>query len=581
VTVLDQERLRRLIEVGRGLVAELDLDAVLEQVLDVACELTGARYAALGVLNDDRRELARFITRGIDDPTRRSIGDLPRGHGVLGTLIRDPRPLRLADVKRHADSWGFPAGHPQMTTFLGVPILIRGEAWGNLYLTDKPGGEQFDDQDEETMVVLADWAAIAVANAQAHSIVRGRRDELERAVTGLEATMEIARAVGAETQLDRVLELIVKRGRALVKARAMTVLVQEGDEVVVTALAGQIDASIMGMRLPLAESISGQVLRTGRAERLSDPRSRLRSGLATAVGANAGLYVPMLYRGRALGVLNAFDRLEGGPDFAAEDQRLMESFAASAAVAIATAQNAAAQGLRRSIEAAERERAHWARELHDQTLQDLAALSMRLSSARRQDDMDAVHGVIDQAMVDVRAAAVALRDVISELRPASLDELGLRPALEALVDRMRDVHSLDVRLVYEAGEGDPRLAPEIENAAYRLVQEALTNVAKHAQAQTARVTVTESGHAVAVSVSDDGRGFSATAGTEGFGLLGMRERVTLVGGTLEIDSREGSGTTVWAGLPLARAARERGALKGGSSAAQPAAGPRRHGAQTA
>jgi signal transduction histidine kinase len=556
VDALDSDRLSRLIQVGRGLVSDLDLDSVLERVLEVACELTGARYAALGVLDARRQELERFIARGIDETTRRAIGDLPRGHGVLGTLIRDPRPLRLADVGAHPDSWGFPAGHPPMTTFLGVPIVIRGEAFGNLYLTEKAGGE-FDEVDEETMTVLADWAAIAISNAEAHSVVRGRRDELERAVSGLEATMEIARAVGAETRLDRVLELIVKRGRALVKARAMAVLVQDGDEIVVTAVAGQLDKSHLGRRLRLAESVSGNVLRTGRAERLADPPSRIRSGLATEIGANAGLYVPLVYQGRALGVLNAFDRLEDGPEFDHEDQRLMESFAASAAVAIATAQNAAAQGLRKSIESAERERAHWARELHDQTLQDLAAISMRLSSARREDDLGEAHQIIDEVVAEVSSTADTLRGLISDLRPASLDQLGLLPALETLVERVRSHEPLDVQMTVEtareANTEVPRLTPEIESAVYRLVQEALTNVVKHADATTVQVTLIENANMLSVSVCDDGRGFSETSATDGFGLLGMRERVGLVGGTLEVRSGPGSGTMVSATLPIVRA----------------------------
>ena len=280
----------------------------------------------------------------------------------------------------HRDSWGFPTGHPPMHSFLGVPITIRGEAFGNLYLTEKESGE-FDEQDEETMTVLADWAAIAIANAEAHTRL-ARGEQLELAVRRLGATMEIAHAIGAETRLGRILELVVKRGRALVEARAMAILVQDGEDVVVTAAAGDLDASVLGHRLPLAESVGGQVLRTGKPQRLADPVSQLRSGLAATLDAKAGLYIPLLHRGRALGVLNAFDRLEAGPDFSAEDQRLMEAFAASAAVAIATAQNVAAEGLRRSLDAAERERAHWARELHDETLQEFAALSIRLTAAR-------------------------------------------------------------------------------------------------------------------------------------------------------------------------------------------------------
>ena len=162
---LDEHRLARLIDAGRSLLSELDLETVLERVLQTAGELTGARYVALGVLDEARRELAQFLTRGIDDDTHRAIGDLPRGRGVLGVLIDDPRPLRLADVGDHPRSYGFPPGHPPMRTFLGVPVLIRGQACGNLYLTEKADGEPFTAEDEEAVVVLADWAGIAIENA--------------------------------------------------------------------------------------------------------------------------------------------------------------------------------------------------------------------------------------------------------------------------------------------------------------------------------------------------------------------------------------------------------------------------------
>ncbi len=218
-TVLDERRLRLLLDIGRAVVAELDLETVLEKVLAAARELTGARYAAIGVLAPDRHSLERFVTSGIDPDTRARIGEPPHGRGILGVLIEDPRALRLADVGAHSRSYGFPLGHPPMTTFLGVPVLIRGESWGNLYLTDKDGGDEFEPQDEEAMRVLAVWAAIAIDNARLYQAEHQRRGELERAVRALETTTEIARAVGGETQLDRVLELVVKRGRALVEAR--------------------------------------------------------------------------------------------------------------------------------------------------------------------------------------------------------------------------------------------------------------------------------------------------------------------------------------------------------------------------
>ena len=289
-SALDKEvRLRRLLDVGRGLVSEFELEAVLGRVLEAARELTGARYAALGVLDARCQELERFLTVGVDAETEQAIGDLPRGRGVLGVLIREPQPLRLADVGAHASSYGFPPGHPPMRSFLGVPILLHGEAYGNLYLTEKQGAVAFDADDEEAAVVLAEWAAIAIENARAYSLIQGRRDELERAVASLEATNEISHALAGETDLDHVLELIVKRGRALTDARAMVVLLQEGDELVVVALAGDLDDALLGERFPIEESISGQVLRSGKPERLADAPSRLRFALARQTHAQTGL----------------------------------------------------------------------------------------------------------------------------------------------------------------------------------------------------------------------------------------------------------------------------------------------------
>src|SRR5215207_2619401 len=203
---LGREALRKLIGVGSEVVSELDHEAVLQRVIEAARELTGARYAALGVLDESRQELERFLTSGIDPSTHRAIGDLPRGRGLLGVLISDPRPLRLTDVGRHPASYGFPLGHPAMRSFLGVPVLVRGEAWGNLYLTEKDGGP-FDEADEEAIVVLSHWAATAIQNSHLYRNEQAQRAELERAVRALETTSAITRALGTETDLDRVLEL--------------------------------------------------------------------------------------------------------------------------------------------------------------------------------------------------------------------------------------------------------------------------------------------------------------------------------------------------------------------------------------
>jgi signal transduction histidine kinase len=544
-------RVERLLEVGRSLVAELHLPNVLDRVLEVAREITGARYAALGILDEEKRELEQFLTVGIDDEQRSRIGSLPRGHGVLGLLIRDPRPLRLDDVGSHPDSYGFPPDHPPMKTFLGVPVLIRGEAWGNLYLTDKQGGP-FTEEDEEALLVLADWAAIAIDNARLYEGVQRRRGELERAVRGLEATTEIARALAGETELERVLELVVKRGRALVEATAVVIMLIEGEELVVEATAGDIAPSD-GARLPIAGSLSGEVVLTGRPERIDDVQARLKVRAAVMAGASSALLVPLVFRGMAHGVLAAFDR-RGGPEFTAEDERLMAGFAASAAAAVATAKSVAEDRLRLSIEASEQERKRWARELHDDTLQGLAGLGVMLGSALRSGSEEGTQKGVEGAIEQIREEADKLRALIAELRPAALDEIGLRAAVEGLVERTASTQGLDITAEIALSSdavGAARLAPEVESTAYRIVQEGLTNVAKHAEAAKAEIEIAEADGRLEVAVRDDGRGFEPTAPRTGFGLTGMRERVEMLGGTLAVESSPaGLGTLVRACLPV-------------------------------
>jgi len=377
--LLDEERLRRLIEVGRSLVSQLDLETVLGRVLNAARDLTRARYAALGILDPDRSRLERFITVGIDDITRARIGALPEGRGVLGILISDPRPLRLTNVSDDPRSYGFPENHPPMRSFLGVPILIGGEAFGNLYLTEKEGGE-FDEVDEESVVVLAEWASIAIANAR--SVARDR--------------------------------------------------------------------------------------------------------------------------------------------------------------------------LRRTMDASERERKFWARELHDETLQGLAAIRVLLGSGFRVGTPEAMSSAMLQATDELGSEIDKLRALITELRPAALDELGLMAAIEALTERSAATAGLDINADFEVPEGWGReeLDPELESTIYRLVQEALTNVVKHARAERVDLQVAVNGGAVKIAVRDDGVGFDPATTPEGFGLVGMRERLELIGGSLSISSTPGHGSEVRAELPV-------------------------------
>jgi signal transduction histidine kinase len=547
---LNSDTLRTLIDLGGFIVSELDLDTILRRVLDAALELTGARYAALGVLNAQRSELERFLTVGVDEDAQRKIGDLPRGRGVLGVLTDDPRPLRLAHVGAHAASYGFPAGHPPMETFLGVPIFISGEAWGNLYLTEKQAGE-FDDADEETIVVLARWAGIAVENARLYQSVETQRVELERAVASLRATQAVALAVGAEVDLERSLELIVKRGRALVEARTVVIMLREGEDLVVAAMAGHGERGV-SLRVPVAGSTSGHVMMHGRPELIDDVQTRLlisadRLGVPDA---RTGLVVPLAYRGDPLGVLIAFDRNPDAAPFTDEDERALRAFAASAATAVVIAQSVQKQRLRDTLTAAEQERKRWARELHDETLQALAGIRVLLSSARRAGTAEALDGASAQALEQIEQEITNLRAIITELRPAALDELGLAAAVEALLERHRAVNGLEVTGHIDIA-ADGELDPDLAATVYRVVQEALTNVAKHAQAKHVTVSVATAEGEIKLAVVDDGRGFSIEDRSDGFGVTGMQERVAVSGGELSIESGD-AGTALTAWLPLAQ-----------------------------
>jgi signal transduction histidine kinase len=533
----------------------LDSERVLEHVVAAAREMTGARYVALGLLDESGHKLERFITLGIDESARREIGPLPTGEGVLGVLIEHPVPLRLAAVGAHPRSYGFPAGHPPMASFLGVPVLAGGRPIGNLYLTEKAGAGEFTEDDEQAVMRLAKFAGIAIDHARRYTGLERRREELQRTVDALDATVQIARALAGQTDLDAVLRLVAKRARALVSARALAIEHAHDGALMVTAAAGDIPPGLVGQRVDIENSVAGTALRGRCSQRLEDEPNRARferHGLGRlGLHAEAGLVVPLVFRGEAYGALLAIDRLEDGPRFTAHDQRLLEAFSVSAAAAVATVESAATERRSQRLAAAEQERGRWARELHDETLQGLAAVRLGLAVALRPGRAehrmgDAVRDAVDQLDEQI----TGLRSLISDLRPASLDELGPAPAMEALAARVRR-GGLDVDLTIDLAQGRAadRHLPEVETAMYRIIQEALTNAGKHGGARRAIVEVHEHDGAVHLTVRDDGDGFDPAAGTAGFGLIGMRERTALLNGTLDIRSVPGHGTTVSAMLP--------------------------------
>jgi signal transduction histidine kinase len=555
---------RALLEVADDVLAELDVEVVLGRVLEAARKLTGARYAAVGVLDQSRTELERFVTSGIDRSTQEQIGKPPRGRGVLGELIVNPSPLRLGDVSSHPRSYGFPQGHPPMRTFLGVPLLTAGELFGNIYLTDKAGGEPFSFEDERALLALSRFAGIAIDHARRYAMVESQRAELQRAVAALDATLQIARAVGGESHLDDVLELVADRGLALVSARTLVIEREIGGNMVVVAAAGELPIDVVGRVLDPAGSVASAAMRERTTLRLEDSHNRARFeryGLGRfGLTAEAGLVVPMIFRSHGYGVLIALDRTTAGPHFSADDQRVLEAYAASAATAIATAVSAQAQRAAQRLAAAEAERARWARELHDETLQNLAALQIALAGQLRTRDPEAMTTFMGDAAQQLAGEIQNLRTLISELRPAALDDLGLGPAVAALADRTRQ-QGLDVRLSvdlhYEAQRAPDRLSQEMETALYRIIQEALTNVRKHGMAAHVNVDLWEDDSHVHLTVQDDGRGFDPAAETQGFGLTGIRERAELLDGEIELSSIAGKGTTLTVTMPAAHRSQTR------------------------
>jgi signal transduction histidine kinase len=540
------DRLRVLIDAGIALSSELSLDALLQQLVETAAQLTGARYAALGVIDRAGAGLERFITHGIDAETYAAIGDLPRGRGILGVLIRDAKPLRLDDLGDDPRSVGFPQHHPPMRTFLGVPIVLRGVAYGNLYLTEKEGGP-FTDDDEELTQLLAAQAAVAIENTRLY-------ESSTRWLRHLESLGEIGDALAGEIELDPLLALVSRRLRDLIGARIVLIALPEagGNSLRIAAADGASSdvGDLVGVELALGGSKTGRVLQRARSERvdsvLDDPE--LDQQIARRMGVRSALYVPLVVEGRAIGVVVAHDKLGPTSAFGDEDVRLAESLATRAAIAVELSHRVSRDAVRRVVEAQELERTRLARELHDETGQALTSILLGL---RTVEETRSEHDR-RTALASLREIAVAtLRDVrrlAVELRPKALDDFGLVAAIQRLAEGFQEQTGLQVD--FEARlEG--RLPSEIESSLYRIVQEGLTNIVKHARARNVSILLTRKDSGVAVVIEDDGRGFSPELTTdEGLGLIGMRERLALLDGTLALESSPGAGTTLVAEVPL-------------------------------
>ena len=537
-----ESRFKALVEAGIALSSELSLDAVLQRIVEAAAELTDARYAALGVIDPSGTGLERFLVTGIDETTQRAIGELPRGRGILGTLIRDAKPLRLARLSEHPDSSGFPANHPPMKTFLGVPVLLRSVAYGNLYLTEKREGE-FTQEDEDLIGLLASQAAVAIENARLYeSATRWSRQ--------LESLIEVGNALSGEIELPRVLQLVTDKVRELIGARAVFIALPSSGRLLIQAASGETAESFVGAELPTSAK-SVRVLERRRSERvdslIDDPE--VDQEFTRRLGARTGLFVPLVVRAQPIGIVMAHDREGTDPRFTDQDLRLAETFAERAAVAADLSTRVARDALARVVDAQELERKRLARELHDETGQSLTSMLLALRAIEEAKTPDETQEATDRLREQIVDTLHDVRRLAVELRPKALDDFGLVPALERLTTTFTEQTAIPVE--FEAMLGDTRLAPAVETALYRIVQEALTNVIKHSRASGVSVLLRRKPDSVAAVIEDDGQGFDVDETRDGgLGLIGMRERIELIDGRLLVESSSSGGTSVVAEVPV-------------------------------
>jgi signal transduction histidine kinase len=532
-----QERYERLLEAGLTLAAELSLPATLQRIVELAAELTGARYGALGVLGRVGT-ITEFITTGVTAEQRAAIGHIPHGRGILGVLIHDARPLRLHDIAEDPRSVGFPANHPPMRSFLGAPVTARGQVYGNLYLTEKEGGADFDDDDERALVLLATQAGVAIENAYLYEQAQDRARRLE-------AVRAITTAILAGTDPGEILELVVGHARELVGADLATLALPAGtDQLVIEAADGLLAEELQGTTFPTEGSVTGEVLRTGKAvaladaaadDRIAQPIVRARLGPA--------LFIPLAVRGRILGSLTVANA-RGGPPLREAAAQLVETFAEQAAVAL---EYARLQGeLHRLAVLEDRERI--AKELHDGAIQALFAVGMGLQGSAALAASEELRSRLQDAVEEVDRVIRDLRNYIFGLRPGILADRRLDQALQRLCEEFQERTS-----VVTVAEVDPQVAAELASQAGDVVQlarEALSNVSRHAQAATCRVSLYRAETGWVLEVDDDGRGFdpARTTGT-GQGLRNLQERAGHLGGQAEIHSLPGEGTRVQVTIP--------------------------------
>ncbi len=539
-------RVPQLLEAMRTVGAGLDLHITLDRIVETAAELADARYAAIGIIDESREGLSDFVTYGVGAEDRARIGALPDGHkGLLGALIHDPKALRLADLTRDVRSAGFPPGHPPMRTFLGVPIRVQGEIFGNLYLTEKRGGGEFSEGDLHMVRVLATEAGIAIGNARMYAATRQR----ERWIDG---SVAVTTALLAGSDVDDALAVVAEQARKLAESAAGIVLLPTDDGgLEIVAASADDPAGLIGTQMPPESPVAAQLL-AGEPVFVEDSATDDRMVTDVAPRFGPSMMLPLKSGGRVLGTL-ATPRARGARPFSAAERTLATQFAAQAALALVLAD---AQRDRERLAVYE-DRDRIARDLHDLVIQRLFATGMMLESAQRRAVVPEVQEGIGKAVDELDVTIQEIRTAIFALQqgPAEAPS-GLRTRV------LREIGTAAVPLGFQpsasfVGPVDARVGELTGKNLIAALREALSNAFRHADASRIEVVVDstiklpDGRDGVRLTVADDGVGIPE--GGRRSGLRNLAKRAESLGGSSTYGpglGEAGTGTMVTWEAPL-------------------------------
>ena len=549
-----RDRVRKLLEAVIAIGSGLDVEAALTKIVQAATVLVDARYGALGMIGEDQR-LARFITVGLSSAQIAAIGAYPEGHGLLGELIRHPVPLRVAEIGAHAQSYGFPAGHPPMRSFLGVPVRVRGQVYGNLYLTEKAGGAAFDEDDEAVLTALAVAAGVAIDNARLFEdsqrlFEQAQRHyaEARRRQDWLEITGDLSRELLSAEKTGNVMTGFIARVRAFARADLAVVAVVQAEQegLLITAADGQGADRLIGTVVGIEDTLLGHVYKSGRPTLVADVRQDERAAWDASAGPDLGpaFLAPLGAAGQSRGALSVA-RVAGAEGFDEQTAELTAELAVQAAVVLELAQRREDSELLSLY--AERDRI--GRDLHDLAIQRLFATSMSLQGAYKITAKAEVARRVAQAVADLDETIRVIRSTIFSLHAHEMDPDACSVRAEVIDICERATAVLGFRpAVRFNGPVDTLVSEQVGDHLLAVLREALSNTARHAAASKVEVDVSADGVATTLTVTDDGAGFPE--GVRRSGLANLRQRAEQLDGSFTTTPGADGGTVLEWSVPF-------------------------------